>query len=53
MGLQTGDNCYVHNLLFADDQVVITTGVQDANYIGRKVEEEYEKWGIKINYGKT
>jgi hypothetical protein len=49
MGLQTGDNCYVHNLLFADDQVVITRGVEDANYIGRKLEEEYEKWGLKIN----
>jgi hypothetical protein len=27
--------------------------VQDANYIRRKLEEEYEKWGLKINYGKT
>jgi hypothetical protein len=40
----------VHNLLFADDQVVIARGVEDANYIGRKL-EEYEKWGLKINYG--
>jgi hypothetical protein len=52
MGLQIGDNCFVHNLLFADDQVVITRGVEDANYIGRKL-EEYEKWVLKINYGKT
>jgi hypothetical protein len=37
----------VHNLLFADDQVVITRRVEDANYIGRKLEEEYEKWGLK------
>jgi hypothetical protein len=51
-GLQIGNNCYVHNLLFADDQVVITRGVEDANYIGRKLEEKYEKWGLKINYGK-
>jgi hypothetical protein len=43
----------VHYLVFADDQVVITTGVEDATYMGRKVEEEYEKWGLKINYGKT
>jgi hypothetical protein len=43
----------VHNLLSADDQVVITRGAEDANYIGRKLEEEYEKWGLKINYGKT
>jgi hypothetical protein len=53
MGLKTEDNCYVHNLLFADDQVLITIGVEDANYIGGKLEEEYEKWGLKINYGKT
>jgi hypothetical protein len=53
MGLQIGDNCYAHNLLFADDQEVITGGVEDANYIGRKLEEEYEKWGLKMNYGKT
>jgi hypothetical protein len=38
-------------LLFADDQIVITRGVEDANYIGRKL-EEYENWGLKINYGK-
>jgi hypothetical protein len=29
-----------------DDQVVITRGVEDANCIGRKLEEEYEKWGL-------
>jgi hypothetical protein len=51
MGLKIEVNCYVHNLLFADDQVVITRGVEDANYIGRKLEEEYEKWGLGINYG--
>jgi hypothetical protein len=53
MGLQIGDNYYVYNLLFSDDQVVITRGVEDVNYIGRKLEEKYEKWGLKINYGKT
>jgi hypothetical protein len=52
-GLKIGDNCCVHNLLFADDQVVITRGVEDANYIGRKLEEEYERWGLKIYYEKT
>jgi hypothetical protein len=35
-----------------DDQVVITR-VEDANCIWKKLEEEYEKWGLKINYGKT
>jgi hypothetical protein len=53
MGLKIEDNCYVHNLLFADDRAVITRGVEDANYTVRKLEEKYEKWGFKINYGKT
>jgi hypothetical protein len=53
MGLKIEDNCYVHNLLFAVDQVVITREVEGANYIGRKLEEEYGKWGLKINYGNT
>jgi hypothetical protein len=43
MGLKIENNCYVHNLLFADDQVVITRGVEDANYIGRKLKKEYKK----------
>jgi hypothetical protein len=34
MGLQIEGNCYVHTLLFANDQVVITRGVEEANYIG-------------------
>jgi hypothetical protein len=50
MGLKTENKCYVHNLLFADNEVIIIR-VQDANYMGRKL-EEYEKWGLKINYGK-
>jgi hypothetical protein len=41
----------VHNLLFADDQVVITRGVEVTNYIGKHLEEEYEKWELTINYG--
>jgi hypothetical protein len=53
MGLKIEDNCYVHNLLFSDDQVIINRGEEDANYIGRKLEEECEKCGFKIHYGKT
>jgi hypothetical protein len=50
MGLKIENNCYVHNLLFADNPAVITREVEDANYIGRKLEEECEKWGLKVNY---
>jgi hypothetical protein len=51
MGLKIEGNCYVHNLLFADDQVVIIREAEDVNYMGRKLEEEYEKWGLKMNHG--
>jgi hypothetical protein len=50
MGLKIEGNCYVHDLLFIYDQVAITRGGDDANYIGRKLEEDYEKWGL--NYKK-
>jgi hypothetical protein len=32
MGLKIGDKCYVHNLRFVDDQVLITRGEEDVNY---------------------
>jgi hypothetical protein len=32
MGLKIEDNSYVHNLLFADDQVVIIGCAENANY---------------------
>jgi hypothetical protein len=38
------------NLLFADDQVIIE---QDTEYMLRKLVEEYKKWGLQINFGKT
>jgi hypothetical protein len=53
MGLKIEDNYYLHNLLYADDQILITRGAENPNYIGRKLEEEYEKWGLKISYGKA
>jgi hypothetical protein len=46
------DNCHVHNLHIADDQVIIARA-EDANYTGRKLEKEYEKCGLKTDYGKT
>jgi hypothetical protein len=43
MGLRIEENCYVHYILFADNQVVIARGTEDANYIGIKLDES-EKW---------
>jgi hypothetical protein len=51
MGLKIGKDCYIHNLLFRDDQQVITQGLEASNYMGRKI-EEYEKTGLEINYRK-
>jgi hypothetical protein len=45
--LKTGKDCYVHNLLFVDNQVAITQGVNNTNYVDRKIQEECEKWGLK------
>jgi hypothetical protein len=52
MELKIEGNCYVHNLLFVDDQAVITRRTEDTNYMGRKL-EEYEKCRLKLNYGKN
>jgi hypothetical protein len=35
-----------------DDEVVVNRGAVDANYIWRILEQEYETWGLKINYRK-
>lgn len=51
MGLQVGDN-KLHSLYFADDQVVIAEDEQDLNYMVRKLQEEYERAGLKINFNK-
>jgi hypothetical protein len=47
-----GKDCYVHNFLFTNDQVAITQEVKDANYMGRKTEDN-ETQGLNINYGNT
>jgi hypothetical protein len=51
MGLKIEENSYVHNLLFAANQAVITRGVEDANYLGRKLENMRN--GELKNYRKT
>jgi hypothetical protein len=42
-----------YNLLFADDQVIIAQDTEDAEYMLRKLVEEYMKLGLQINFGKT
>ena len=43
---------HVNTLLFADDQVLITQEYEDMEFMVRKLLENYEKWGMKINFEK-
>lgn len=38
--------------MFEDDQVIISRD-EDANYMGQKLLEEYNKWEISVNFKKT
>jgi hypothetical protein len=55
MGLPINQDYHLYNLLFADDQVIIAQHTEDAEYTRmlRKLVEEYVKWGLQINFGKT
>lgn len=52
MGIEMDDVCLT-SLLFADDQVVLASDEGDIDYMFRKLIEEYEKWGLKVNMDKT
>jgi hypothetical protein len=53
MGLLINQDYHLYNLLFVDNQVIITQDTEDAEYMLRKLVEEYMKWGLQINFGKT
>jgi hypothetical protein len=53
MGLAINQDYHLCNLLFADDQVIIAQDTEDAEYMLKKLVEEYMKWGLQINFGKT
>jgi hypothetical protein len=40
-------------MLFADDQLLIAQDYEDLEYMKRKLIEEYELWGLKLNVKKT
>ena len=42
-------NTYVYSLSFTDDQVVLAQDHDDMAYVTRKLKEEYEEWGLRIN----
>jgi hypothetical protein len=43
-------NTHVYSLNFADDQVLIAQDYGDMEFMARKTEEEYKKWGLKMNF---
>ena len=46
------ENITLYALQFADDQVVLA-GNKDLEYMKRKLNETYEKWGLDMNLNKT
>ena len=48
MGLETQDMT-VYSMLFADDQLLIAQDYEDLQYMARKLTDEYELWGLKLN----
>jgi hypothetical protein len=52
MGIPLGDN-RIYTLHFADDQVLIAQGLDDIEYLTRKLIVEYKKWGLEIRLDKT
>jgi hypothetical protein len=53
MGLPINQDYHLYILLFADDQVIVAQDTEDAEYMLRKLVEEYMKLGLQINFWKT
>lgn len=53
MGIELDDNSYLYSLQFADDQVIMANDKDDLEYMARKLQEEYEIWGLEMNTKKT
>lgn len=52
MGVRIGDDT-LYTLHFADDQAILAEDEADVDYMLRKLDEEYSKWGLTINASKT
>lgn len=53
MGIEVSDNYCLSTLFFADDQVIIANCEEDIDYMLRKLKDEYERAGMKMNVSKT
>ena len=47
------DGDTVYSLQFADDQLLLAQDFEDIEYMTRKLIQEYQKWGLKVNMNKT
>ena len=52
MGFPLGNNMYISNLLFPEDQVIIAQITENTKYIHRKLFEEYQIWSLEVNVEK-
>jgi len=43
----------MYSMLFADDQLLIAQDCVDLEYMTRKLIDEYELWGLKLNIKKN
>jgi len=47
------DNSTIHTVQFAGGQVEMAQSKEDLEYMWRKLQEEYSKWGLTVNIAKT
>lgn len=52
MGLPVNE-CTIHTLLFADDQLMIAHDLDDIEFMKSKLIQEYNTWGLKVNMEET
>ena len=52
MGLEIQDTT-IYSMLFADDELLIAQDYEDLEYMTRKLIDEFELWGLKLNVKKT
>jgi len=46
-------NTPIYSMLFTDDQLLIAQDYEDLEYMTRKLTDEYELWGLKLNVKKN
>jgi hypothetical protein len=52
MGLEIQDMT-IYSMLLADDQLLVAQNYEELQYMARKLIDEYELWGLKLNVKKN